>query len=104
MASTTEVRDRIDISLDAVAAEAEFLPGLASFWDEETLVNKDVWLLEWRDLMMRLEKLDEEYRSGRMTPDQQARYRRLLRKLSEATPIIERLELYPPPIPLEPQL
>jgi hypothetical protein len=101
MATTTPVRRQIEAGLREIAAEVDFLPTLAGGWDEESAANRDVWHLEWRELMARLEGLDHAYRASQMTPDQQARYQELLCQLKAALPLIERLGLYPPPVPLE---
>ncbi len=46
--------------------------------------------------------LDPAYRLGQMTPEQAERYRRLLRRLEDLLPVIERLGLTRPPVPLQP--
>jgi hypothetical protein len=101
MAATTDVMRRIDLDLHAVGAEADFLPELAGAWADETDANRFVWHEEWLDLMGRLAGLEREFRGGAMTPSQEARYHALLRKLKEALPILRRLDLPLPSVPLE---
>ena len=93
---------RIEINLRDIAAETDFLPELAEVWEEEPDLNRDVWYFEWQELMARLEGLDEAYQSGSMIPDQRRRYEDLRCKLKEALPILKRLDLPLPSIPLEP--
>lgn len=45
--------------------------------------------------MARLEGLEQAYRAGSMTPDQQARYRVVLHRLQEHMLLISRLGLLP---------
>ncbi len=101
MATTPDLKRNVDRNLRDIAAETDFLPDLAAAWPTQTETQRDVWHLEWRELMGRLEELDQQYRSGRMTVAQQARYRKLLRNLSAALPAIEQLDLDRPAIPLE---
>ena len=101
MATTPDLKRNVDQNLRDIAAEADFLPDLAAVWAAQTETQRDVWHLEWRELMGRLEGLDQLYRSASMTAVQQARFRELLRKLSAALAIIEQLDLDRPAIPLD---
>ena len=49
-----------------------------------------------------LRELDRHWRTGEMSADQRERYRLLLRKLKDALPIFEQLNLYRPLVPLDP--
>ncbi|GBD16048.1 hypothetical protein HRbin26_00943 [bacterium HR26] len=98
VAQTTIDPGRIAISLDYVARELDFLAEVEGESEETQLA----YMLEWPDLMARLQSLERAYRSGRMTSEQAERYRELLGKLSEALPIIERLGLTRPPVSLQP--
>ena len=95
---TTIDPGRIAISLDYVTRELDFLAEVEGESEETQLA----YMLEWPDLMARLQSLERAYRSGQMTPEQAERYRELLGKLSEALPIIERLGLTRPPVTLQP--
>ncbi len=95
---TTIDPGRIAISLDYVTRELDFLAEVEGESEETQLA----YMLEWPDLMARLQSLDRAYRAGRMAPEQAERYRELLRKLSEALPIIERLGLTRPAVTLQP--
>ena len=101
MATAAEVTRRIDTDLRVLDAEIDFLPEMAAGWAEEPDVNRDVYYLEWRNLMAVLETLDRHYRSGVMAPEQQECYRALIRELEHALPIFEQLGLPQPPVPLD---
>ena len=101
MATTTELTRYIDSTLWAIGAEADFLPQLAEDWEEDR-VNRATWENEWDVLFMRLSDLDDAYRAGEMTAEQQERYKSLRTKLRELLPHFEQLRLPLPSIPLEP--
>jgi hypothetical protein len=100
MATTGELIRRIDASLCEIAAEVDFLPELAENWAAEDEVNRVTWLLEWEELMSRLAGLDEAYRAGAMTAAQRERYRTLRATLRQRLPLLERLGLPLPAMPL----
>jgi len=101
MATTPKLTGTIDIALHAIGAEADFLPELAAMWDEESPANRADWDIEWTDLMARLEDLEGAYRAGAMTAEQQERYCTLRRNLRAQLPLLERLGLSIPHVPLE---
>ena len=101
MATTTELSQYIDRTLWAISAEADFLPELAEDWEEDPY-NRAAWENEWDLLFMRLSDLDDAYRAGEMTAEQQERYQTLRTKLRELSPLFEQLRLPLPSIPLEP--
>ena len=102
MATTTEISGRIERRLRALLAEVEDLPNVSAEWDQWSEGNQVSYSLDWDHLMADyLTELDGYYRAGDMTPDQQARYYELLRKLEANLPIIRCLNLFPPPIPLD---
>lgn len=93
--------ERIDSNLHAVSAEADFLPDLAALWDGETDLQRDVFYLEWRDLMARLEGLDHAYRGGEMTAEQQTRFLTLRQTLRSHLALLKRMDLPLPTVPLD---
>ncbi|MDQ3699529.1 MAG: hypothetical protein M3442_01245 [Chloroflexota bacterium] len=93
MATTTQVSERIDPRLRELASEASFLPELAAGWAEEWPANRDVWYLEWRELMGRLKGLDQAYQEGAMTESQLETYRALRHVLQEQLPVLKQLGL-----------
>ena len=57
---------------------------------------------QWDHLMADyLTELDDYYWDDKMTPEEKERYRTLLCTLKDRMPIIERLNLYRPPVLLE---
>lgn len=103
MAATAAVATRVNHFLDALVANVGDLPALAEEWEALPEGDRVSTALHWDHLMADyLVELDEYYRRGEMTSDQQARYRELLAKLKDAAPLIRQLKLYPPPVPLNP--
>lgn len=102
MAASTRVTEQIETFLDIVLAETRELPIIEAEWDTLPDGNRASFGLEWAHWMADYLTLLHEHRcAGDMTPDQQDRYRTLLRELAAALPIIERLNLYRPPVPLD---
>ncbi|MGH2354419.1 MAG: hypothetical protein ACRDI2_25290 [Chloroflexota bacterium] len=101
MVTTATVVERIESGLSAVSAEVLDLPNVAGEWDVLPDGNRTSIAVDWAHLMADyLPELDAYYRSGEMMPDQQRRYRELLEQLKGALPVIRRLDLYRPPVPL----
>lgn len=101
MATESRLRTKTGTVLGFISAEVDDLPLRAENWDDETEVNQLTFLLEWKELMDRLEGLDAVYRQGIMAPEQQIAYLELLRKLKASLPVIQRLRLHPPAVPLD---
>ncbi len=102
MVATAKIASRISRYLQAILANVEDLPVLAKEWEMLPDGERASDALQWDHLMADyLTELDEHYRAGRMTSPQQACYQDLLSKLKEAIPIIQKLNLYRPPVPLE---
>lgn len=102
MAAQTGVAARVEAFLDVVLAETRELPTVQEEWEMLPDGNRASFSLEWDHLMADyLTELHRHYCAGQMMPDQQQRYRTLLRELRVALPIIERLNLYRPPVPLD---
>ena len=101
MATRATPDRRIENALDAVFSMLGDLPEVAGEWDDLTDGERASWSLEWDHAMgTYLVVLDRHYCSGELTSAQQASYRKLLQELKEALPLIEKLKLYPPPVPL----
>ncbi len=98
MATQTRVNERIDLKLNAVAAEFAGLPATAEDWPHMLDDHQAAFLLEWDELMARMESLDREFHSRGMTSAQQHAYRTLLTKLRDVLPLVERLNLPKPRI------
>ena len=102
MATRLAIDQRVEIELKSLRLMLGDLPEVAQEWDELSDGERVSWSLDWDQLMGALKvTLDPYYRSGAMNDDQRARYCTILRQLKEALPLIERLQLYPPPVPLD---
>lgn len=102
MATDADVGERINIYLECDSLMLGDLPEIAEEWAELPEGERISWSLDWDQIMGGdLPFLEAQYRGGAMTRTQQTRYRKLLKRLKEHLPIIERLGLYPPRVPLE---
>jgi hypothetical protein len=103
MATPTSIDPRIDTGLESLRLMLGDLPEVAEEWNQLDDGERAHWSLDWDQLMgSHLRLLEERFRAGQMTAAQQQRYRAVLSELKGALPLIERLDLYRPPVPLEP--
>lgn len=101
MATRPKVDEGMNLTLEILEANVNDLPEVAEEWTELADGERVSWSLDWDQLMLSyLPDMHLAYRTGRMTPEQQERYRELLGKLRDALPILERLNLAQPPVPL----
>lgn len=96
MATQATVNERIDLKLSAIAAEIEDLSAIEAEWSQMLDDHQAAFLLEWDELMARMESLDRAFHRSEMNATQRDCYRELLRKLNGATPVIERIGLSKP--------
>jgi hypothetical protein len=101
MATTAELTQLLEDDLSGIQKDTAFLPNLAAMWRELPGDVQTSWELEWSELMAHLERLDAAQRAGALTVDQQARYRKLLRQLRAALPVIDELDFERPTVPLD---
>lgn len=103
MATSRSVSRRLDRDFVSIEGFLTDLPALAEEWDRLDDGAQTVLSLDWDHLIADyLTELDSEYRSDGMPSDHAARYRSLLAKLKATMPIITRLNLYRPPVSLDP--
>jgi hypothetical protein len=103
MALQADVNERIDRRIYAISATIPDVVELATQWDRLSDDERASFSLDWDHLMGDyLTELDEHARAGRMTAKQRAEYATLLAELARTLPLIERLNLYRPPVSLEP--
>ncbi len=96
-------QDLIDFELDILNRALNGVLDLAEVEEAEPDSVRYHEMLVWNSKMSRLKlDLDPAYRTGRMTPEQQQRYRALLVRFTDALPIIERLGFAKPHVSLEP--
>ena len=91
----------IDFEFSEIESEAGYLPKLEKLWPTEDQRNRFVYKQEWHNLMGALQNLEESYREGAITPEQELRYRELKALLEDSVPILKRLGFTVPPVPLD---
>lgn len=92
--------DRVEFELTEIEIETGSLPKLEKLWPGQSAANRYVFHAEWHNLMGALENLEDAYRAGAMTPEQERRYQELKALLEESVPILKRLGFTLPPVPL----
>lgn len=101
--ATTNVSERIESGLYALAVEVDWLPETATEWDRVPEAERVSILLDWDHLLQDyLPELERFYRQGVMTQVQTLRYRHLLWKMQEMLPLFECLGVSRIPVPPEP--
>ena len=101
MATATDTRQRALMYLKTLELMVNDLPEVAQEWGELSDGERESWSLDWGNEMAGLGRLAQYVADGALDAGERARYRRVLRKLKDALPIVERLDLRRPPIPLE---
>lgn len=99
----TESPTGIDTDMDMVSDGIQALRELASD-PEKSQDSARIYdfSIRWGVLLSgRLKRLEHYYRAGELTEEQEHGYRRLRRELEEATPLVERLGVGKPTVPLE---
>jgi hypothetical protein len=96
-----EANQRTDIELRTVAAEVSELPKLKARWTEEDERNRALYKHLWHNAMGGLENLEDKHRQGKMTPEQEVRYRELKHLLKDAIPLLNQLRFTLPPVSLD---
>jgi hypothetical protein len=106
MAATTEIQQRVLLTLHTAELMVNDLPEVADEWGEiewgEAATDEQLsWSMDWGNEMAGLARLGRWAADGVLSPEQEARYRALLRQLREYLPLIERLNLRRPPVVLD---
>ncbi len=84
-------KERIDPYLDYLFAEWGAVPEVAAEWNEWEDHEQLDFVVEWPIKEDRLHQLQQWAREGLFTPDQQARYERLLALIAQHRPTLEQL-------------
>lgn len=110
MAAKRQVGERIDHYLRWVRRELVGLPGVERGWEEalskgiltpiEVQMDQGGFRDEWSAVMGLLEWLCERLEAGQFSTEQQQQYAALLPLIREMLPIMERLRLELPPVPV----
>ena len=99
MATATEAQASAVRSLETAELMLADLPGVADEWEQLDDGERTGWSLDWGNEMSGLKRIARYASEGLLQAEQQERYRRLLQKLNDALPIIDRLDLRRPPMP-----
>ena len=93
----------VDDDISRIAAEIDALRKLASDPEKaEDSARIYDFSIRWGVLLSgRLKRLEHYHRAGQLTEGQESRYRELRHEFKEAMPLIERLGLGRPRVPLE---
>jgi hypothetical protein len=103
MAASARVTQRIDGELEAVMEMVSETEEIARDWSDLPESVRVSWSLDWDQAMGTLLcELAEAKSGGHMSTVQASRYQTLLRDLKHLLPVIARLNLYRPPVPLDP--
>lgn len=101
MATKTEIAGRAERDLESVLLFNRDLPEILEEWDALSDGERASLSLEWDHLMgSYLTELEDYRRAGALSPEQEYSYRRLREELRDNLPVIERLNLYRPPVEL----
>ncbi|MBA2454655.1 MAG: hypothetical protein H0V47_15905 [Chloroflexia bacterium] len=100
MATTTTQSERIDLQLKYIAGTLADLEDVARDWDQEPIHVTLAWPMEWRNDMDGLEFLYEAYERRVLNEEQQEYFLNLLDWVQRLLPVIQRLELDVPRVPL----
>ncbi len=102
MVAKSATAEKVDLELRCLELMLIDLPEVAEEWCELGEGERVSWSHDWDQLMGALEAiLYPTYQSGSMTDEQRVQYRQILCTLKASLPIIKRLSLFPPSVPLE---
>lgn len=102
MATPAEITERIDGDIEAIEDMVAELNDVARDWAELPESVLVAWCLDWDQAMGTiLPSLAQASAESNMSSAQRARYQAVLVQLRRAMPIVERLDLYRPPVPID---
>jgi hypothetical protein len=99
MATTANDRERALTYLRTIELMVNDLPEVAAEWSEISDGERDGWSIDWGNEMARLQRLAEYVADGALDEAGLSRYRAVLARLHEASPLIARLNLRRPSVP-----
>ncbi len=100
MATTAERRQRALMYLRTLDLMVNDLPEVAEEWDRLSDGERESWSLDWGNEMAGLKSLAHFAAEGALTPSEYSQYQEVLRRLLAALPIVDRLNLRRPSMPL----
>lgn len=102
MVAPSKTDPRVELGLAELRTAVEDVRDVNAQWDAMSGGERASWSADWDQLMTTyLPLLDRHARAGRISEEHRSRYHELLAALRDALPIIERLDLCRPPVPLE---
>lgn len=105
MAAPSSKADDVDFFLDLVWRMIGDVPEIAEEWQELAGWERASWALDWDQVALGdVTRLDRHFRAGDMSSSQQADYLRLLGRFAQLAPVLMRLELAVPTVPLDPRV
>lgn len=102
MVAPSKTPTKVVLGLDVLSADIGDLADLDVEWETLADGERVSWSMNWDHVMgSYLPLIDEAYRAGRMAPEQAEAYRETLTRLKAALPILDRLNLMRPLVPLD---
>ena len=101
MASVTDAQQYAVSALVTIDLMLRDLPEVANEWEQISEGERAAWSIDWSNEMSSLAQVADFASKGLLTAEQQVSYREVLHRLVDLLPLVQRLGLYRPPIPLE---
>ena len=106
MATTTEAQQRALMCLHTIELMVNDLPEVAAEWGEipwgEAATDEQLsWSMDWGNEMAGLTWLAQYAADGALDAEHEMRYKTLLQRIKEYLPLVDRLHLRRPSIPLD---
>ena len=102
MVAPSKSQTKVTRGLKVLSADIGDLADLDVEWETLADGERASWSLDWDHMMgTYLPLIDEAYRDGRMAPEQVEAYRETMVRLKAALPILDRLNLMRPLVPLD---
>lgn len=102
MAEEPTLTQLIDQSLRYDHAMLDELVEVTGEWDDIPEPERTSWMMDWDQFALdKIRMITEDYARGRLTPEQEAEYRRLISRIEQHRDLIHRFGLTMPRIPVE---
>lgn len=101
MATATETQRRAMNVLETVTLMLRDLDEIAREWDQISEGERVMWSTDWSNEMSGLELVSQHLAEGLLGETHGRRYREIIRRLSDARPLLDHLGLYQPSLAYE---
>jgi uncharacterized protein (DUF433 family) len=101
MATATDRQQRARMYLKMFELMVTELPEVAAEWSTLSEAERESWRLDWSNEMFGLRRLAGHVSDGALSTADQKRYRQVLHRLKAALPLVNRLNLRLPAVPLD---